>query len=226
MDFFNPTRLLKLVAASLKTFIDALSSSLLVFFIIIFMVLESTGFTFKLERQMMLNTRTLTQLDDFNRSIRSYMFITAWTGALTAGVDLIGLTILGVDLAGLWAVLFFLFNFIPAVGFLLAIIPPVLLALVEFGVTQAILVFFGCWLMDNIMDKVIKPRYMQQGLDLSPLVIILSIIFWSWVLGATGAILAIPLTLMLKKLVLENYKDTQNLALLLGSGINDNNLDN
>jgi predicted PurR-regulated permease PerM len=79
-------------------------------------------------------------------------------------------------------------------------------------------VFVGCLLVDNIVDKAIKPRYMQEGLDLSILVIILSILFWSWVLGPTGAILSVPLTMMVKKLVLESSEETRFIALLMGAG--------
>ena len=80
------------------------------------------------------------------------------------------------------------------------------------------LLFVGCLLVDNIVDKAIKPRYMQEGLDLSILVIILSILFWSWVLGPTGAILSVPLTMMVKKLVLESSEETRFIALLMGAG--------
>jgi predicted PurR-regulated permease PerM len=114
--------------------------------------------------------------------------------------------------------MFFLLSFIPGVGFLLAVIPPVLLALLEHDGLRALLVFVGCLLVDNIVDKAIKPRYMQEGLDLSILVIILSILFWSWVLGPTGAILSVPLTMMVKKLVLESSEETRFIALLMGAG--------
>ena len=114
--------------------------------------------------------------------------------------------------------MFFLLSFIPGVGFLLAVIPPVLLALLEHDGLRAILTFVGCLLVDNIVDKAIKPRYMQEGLDLSILVIILSILFWSWVLGPTGAILSVPLTMMVKKLVLESSEETRFIALLMGAG--------
>jgi len=128
------------------------------------------------------------------------------------------LLVLGVDLAPLWGVMFFLLSFIPGVGFLLAVIPPVLLALLEHDGLRALFVFVGCLLVDNIVDKAIKPRYMQEGLDLSILVIILSILFWSWVLGPTGAILSVPLTMMVKKLVLESSEETRFIALLMGAG--------
>lgn len=219
LDIFNPSRLIETTATFLKAIAQGLSSSLLLIFIVIFMLLESSGFPLKLQQGLAENRETFQQFNDFNQSIRSYIFITAWTGAVTALIDAVWLSLLGIDLVLLWTVLFFLLNFIPAVGFLLAIIPPLLLALLEFGGKKALLVFISCWLVDNIMDKFIKPRYMKEGLDLSPLVIILSIIFWSWVLGPTGALLAVPLTLMIKKFVLENTKETRLLALLMEADV-------
>ena len=87
------------------------------------------------------------------------------------------------------------------------------------------MVFFGCFLVDNIVDKGIKPKFMQEGLDLSILVIFLSVIFWSWVLGPTGAILSVPLTMMVKKVVLESFEETKGLAILLGTGNDTENLE-
>lgn len=116
--------------------------------------------------------------------------------------------------------MFFLLSFIPGLGFLLAIIPPFLIALLKYDLGRAFLVFFFCSLIDNIVDKFIKPRYMQEGLDLSVLTIILSILFWSFVLGPTGAILSVPLTMMVKKIILETSEDGRSLAILISGGEN------
>jgi predicted PurR-regulated permease PerM len=219
-DAFNPAKLIRVTANFLAGVAQALSASLLLIFVVAFMLIEANGFPVKLRQGLTSDSTLIAQFNEYNSKIRSYVLITAWTGAFTAFLDFLILRFLDIDLAALWGLLFFLLNFIPAVGFLLAIIPPVLLALLQFGGQKALLVFFFCWLIDNIMDKGIKPRYMQQGLDLSPLVIILSVIFWSWVLGPTGAILAVPLTLMIKKLVLESFEETRFLASLMGGGEN------
>ncbi|WP_013321925.1 AI-2E family transporter [Gloeothece verrucosa] len=218
LEIFSPARIIGTVAGFLRTITEALSTSLLLVFLIAFMLIEASGFSEKIQRNITSSGVLLARFNAFNRDIRNYVFITAWTGALTGVVDFFILLFLGIDLAALWGVLFFLLNFIPAVGFILAVLPPMLLALLEFGIEKALLVFFFCWLIDNIVDKGIKPRYMQQGLDLSPLIIILSVIFWSWVLGGMGAILAVPLTLMVKKVILESSEDTRFLVVLMGSG--------
>jgi AI-2 transport protein TqsA len=77
------------------------------------------------------------------------------------------------------------------------------LALLEFGWTKAIIVVVGFIVINNILDVVVKPKLMKQGLDISILLIFLSLMFWTWVLGTLGTILAVPLTLLIKRVVIE-----------------------
>ncbi len=214
----QPEYLVKGAIVFLQRVGEALGSSLLLLFIVAFMLIESTIFPSKLQKVFDPQAIILTKLNIFSQNIRTYMGITAWTGALSAFGDFIILVLLGVDLAPLWGVMFFLLSFIPGIGFIFAVIPPMILALLEYDVSRALWVFFGCWLIDNIVDKAIKPRFMQEGLDLSILMIILSLVFWNWVLGPIGAILSVPLTMMVKKVILESYEETQFLALLMGAG--------
>ncbi|MDJ0679355.1 MAG: AI-2E family transporter [Xenococcaceae cyanobacterium MO_167.B52] len=215
LEIFSPETFIRAIASLIANLAQALSASLLLVFIVAFMLIEALVFPLKLRRIFHSQSTLLKKFSEFNLSIRSYVWITTCTGSLEATAYLVLLVFFGVKLAVFWSLLFFLLNYIPEIGFFLAVVPPVLLALLQLGGNQALLVFLGCWLIDNIVDKVIKPRFMQQELDLSPLVIILSIIFWGWVLGATGVLIAVPLTLMIKKLVLESSEDTRFLALML-----------
>ena len=215
LEIFSPETFIRAIASLIANLAQALSASLLLVFIVAFMLIEALVFPLKLRRIFHSQSTLLKKFNEFNLSIRSYVWITTCTGSLEAIAYLVLLVFFGVKLAVFWSLLFFLLNYIPEIGFFLAVFPPVLLALLQLGANQALLVFLGCWLIDNIVDKVIKPRFMQQELDLSSLVIILSIIFWGWVLGATGVLIAVPLTLMIKKLVLESSEDTRFLALML-----------
>ena len=215
LEIFSPESLIRGIASLISNLAQALSASLLLVFIVAFMLIEALVFPFKLKRVLHPQSILLKKFSEFNLSIRSYVWITTCTGSIEAIAYLLLLLFFGVKLAVFWSLLFFLLNYIPEIGFFLAVMPPVLLALLQLGGTPALLVFLGCWLIDNIVDKGIKPRFMQQELDLSPLVIILSIIFWGWVLGATGVLVAVPLTLMIKKLVLESSEDTHFLAMML-----------
>jgi predicted PurR-regulated permease PerM len=90
-------------------------------------------------------------------------------------------------------------NFVPNVGIILTFIPPTILTLLEFGWQRAVLVLVGIIAMNFLVDNLIKPRFMSSGLDVTPLVGLVSLIVWGFLLGAPGALLAIPLTLALKR---------------------------
>ena len=121
---------------------------------------------------------------------------------------------MGVDFALLWGLLSFLLNYKPSVGFIIALIPPFLLALVQFGFTKALIVIVAYLIINTITDNIISPRVMGQGLDLSPLAVFISLVFWAWVLGLVGAIMAVPL-LLIMKMLLGRYDDTRWLAVAL-----------
>jgi predicted PurR-regulated permease PerM len=114
-------------------------------------------------------------------------------------------------------VLSFLLNFVPNIGFLLSVIPPALLALIELGIPQAVIVVVGFVLINGFFENVVKPRFIEQDLDIAPAVSFISLILWTWVFGALGAIIAIPMT-MLVQLLLESSEETRWLGYLLGTG--------
>ena len=131
--------------------------------------------------------------------IQKYIGLTGLMGAINAVLNLGILLLLGVDFPVLWAVVCFFFNFVPAVGNILALTPPALLALLEFGWQKALIVVVGFFVTNMVMDMVVKPRLMKTSLDISPLLVILSLIFWGWLLGPAGPILAIPLTMVVQR---------------------------
>lgn len=137
--------------------------------------------------------------------LRKYITITAFQGVITAAMNFIFLLILGVDFAFLWAVLSFFANFIPNLGFILSCIPPALIALITLGPLQALLVIVIFTLINFIVENVIGPIFMKESLNISLLNSFLSLLIWGWVLGLSGAILGIPLTMVVMKI----YKDVK-----------------
>jgi predicted PurR-regulated permease PerM len=112
----------------------------------------------------------------------------------------------------------FLLSFIPAVGYWLALIPPTLLAFLQFGVPEAAAVFIGYAIINTFADNLLRPKMMGSGLDLAPSVVFLAVIFWGLVLGPVGAILAVPITMGIKQLVLEPDERNRRMADLMSSG--------
>ena len=109
--------------------------------------------------------------------------------------------VVGTDLALVWAVLAFVMNFVPNVGIILSLVPPVILTMLELGWQRALVILAGYVVLNFVVDNLIKPRFMQSGLDVPPLLGLLSLVIWGYLLGAPGALLAIPLTIALRRVL-------------------------
>jgi predicted PurR-regulated permease PerM len=134
--------------------------------------------------------------DQVSVSVRRFVALTGLIGVGQAGVNLVVMLLMGTDFAVVWGVLFFLLNFVPF-GFIIGMIPPFAVTLLEHGPAKAGLLFGVLMVANLISDNVVKPKVMGTGLGLSPLVIVISLMFWGVVLGPVGAILAVPLTIAL-----------------------------
>jgi len=154
-------------------------------------------------------------LAHYGQDIQEYIAITAQTGAIGAIANLFVLLVLRVDFPFLWCFLFFLLHFIPSVGFILSMIPPAFVALLEFGWRRALLVVIGFIVTQMLCDYVVQPLLMKRGLHISFLQITLSLVIWGFLLGPTGAILAIPLTMASKRFI-DNLSGKGNPALAPG----------
>lgn len=138
-------------------------------------------------------------LADYGADARSYVAITAKTGAINALLNLVILIACRVDTPGLWCFLYFFLNFTPTLGFLIALVPPTLIALLMFGWHRALLVAVGLVLTNTIVDNVVRPIFMKRAIEVSFLEVTISLVFWAFLLGLSGAVLAVPLTLALKR---------------------------
>jgi predicted PurR-regulated permease PerM len=134
------------------------------------------------------------------KDVRKYVAIVSLTGLIVGVCNTILLLVLGVDFPVLWGVLSFLLNFVPSVGFIISLLPPASLALLEFGWTKALIVAIGFFLFNSVSENVVKPHFMQKGLEVSFLLIVLSLVVWTWALGPMGTILGVPLTMVLYRM--------------------------
>lgn len=146
--------------------------------------------------------------------LRSYLVARAVLGFAAAVADTVALVLLGIPSAFLWGVVAFLFGFVPNVGFVLALIPPAALGLVVGGPGTAILVILAYAVINVVVDYVLQPQYIGSSVDLSPVVVTLSIVLWTIVLGPMGALLAVPLTIVMAALA-ASFHDSRPLARLL-----------
>jgi predicted PurR-regulated permease PerM len=192
----NPARIVSMVGGLVGTALNLVGVGLFAIVLIVLFLVELPLFKADDSRPGSLRGR----LDSAMLLVRRFVGLNGLFGAGIAVIDLIIMVSLGTDAAALWAVIAFLFAFVPF-GFILSAIPPVILTLLESGPSRALLMFGLFFVVNFIGDNVIKPKLMGSGLGLSPLVIVLALLGWGVVLGPMGALLAIPLTLTVKELL-------------------------
>jgi len=160
-------------------------------------------------------------LTSITSQISRYLSIKLTVSTITALLVWLALTIIGVDFPVTWAILTFLLNFIPTVGSVLATIPPVLIALVQFypNMWVALFVLIALLIIQQTMGSFIEPKLAGASLNLSPVVILLSLVFWGWLWGVTGAILSVPIAAAIK-ISCENIELLKPVSVLMGSGKN------
>ncbi|MEN8304376.1 MAG: AI-2E family transporter, partial [Campylobacterota bacterium] len=156
-------------------------------------------------------------IEKISSQIKEYMVLKAVISFFTGLIVWVALLIVGTDYAFLWAVIAFLFNFIPNIGSIIAAVPAVLLTLVQLGTLSSVIVAAVYVVINVLIGSVVEPKVMGKGLGLSTLVVFLSLIFWGWLLGIVGMLLSIPLTIMVK-IILDDNEKTKWVSVLLGTG--------
>ncbi len=200
----------------LSALANTFSNWIVIALLIAFMLADFHNLDERLERAFK-NTSQVETITSMTRSLRKYVSLTTYIGVLTGVVNAVFLIILGVDFAILWGLLGFLMNYIPNLGIWISIIPPTILAFLEFGWQRGLIVVIGFTVINNVLENVFKPKMMGDNLNISPLFIMISLVLWSFVLGPLGTILAIPMTLIITRLVLESSLETQWLAVLMSA---------
>ncbi|MDX8389891.1 MAG: AI-2E family transporter [Mariprofundaceae bacterium] len=196
---------------------NALTNTFLIILTVIFLLVEAIALPHKWHAMGSYAPST-DQFGKFTASVHSYLAIKGWVSLSTGVVITVWLTILGVDYPLLWGMIAFMFNFVPNIGSIIAAIPAVLLALVQFGMGTALATAAGYIVVNIVMGNVVEPRFMGKGVGLSTLVVFLSLVFWGWLLGPVGMLLSVPLTMVLK-LACETYENLHWVAVLLGPDI-------
>ncbi len=199
---------------------NVLSKTVLIILIVIFILLEAAGFPQKLQAVSNNPKKSLSNFSKIHDNIKRYMAIKTIISFATGLSVSIFLYILGIDYPLLWGMLAFLLNFIPNIGSLIAAIPAVLLALIQFGLGMAGITALGYLIINTIFGTFLEPKLMGQGLGLSTLVVFLSLIFWGWILGPVGMLLSVPLT-MVVKIALDSQEETHWIGIMLGSQMED-----
>ncbi len=203
LQLVNPAKVIGMASSLAQGVGGAMSEALLIVMLSVFLLIESSAFWRRRGRQRAEKAEARTwqhRFDAMASDVQQYVWITMLTGVIYAVAVWLVMILIGTDLPVLWAIVALVLSFVPGIGFALSMIPPAALTLLEFGGTRTALLIALFVVLNNVVDNVIKPRFMKEGFDLGPFVMFASVLFWAFVLGPTGGLLAIPLTTAVRRL--------------------------
>ena len=218
LESLDPGKILNFTAATLNSMGNIMGQLFIIALLAFFMLLEMDSFPLKFNA-MLGKTNPHHEIESSERvitNVRNYLAIKTLTSFSTGLLIFIALKILGVDYAFIWGLIAFLLNYIPNIGSLLASLPTLLFTVIQYDWQTMVWTALIYLVVNLVIGSFIEPKVMGRGMGLSTLVVIISLIFWGWVLGPIGMFLSVPLTMTLK-IYLENFEDTKWLAVMLGT---------
>jgi len=216
MERFNLSSILGDVFNSLTSVI---SNSVLILIYVAFLLLEQSIFGDKIK--LLFKGKRGGQVDEILTRIQvasmKYISIKSLASFLTGLASFIVLSVVGVDFALFWAFLIFLLNFIPTIGSLLATGFPALMALVQFDTLGPfVIVLIAVGAIQLLVGNVVEPKLMGDSLNISPLVVMLSLVLWGAIWGIVGMFLCVPITVILI-IIFAQFENTRPMAILLSA---------
>jgi predicted PurR-regulated permease PerM len=199
----DPGTVVDVVSTVVGSLLSVVSDLLFILTLLLFMGVEAAGYPRRIARLAGLRPAVATALRQFAHGTRRYLLVSTVFGLVVAVLDGIALQIMGVPLPFLWALLAFVTNYIPNIGFVIGLVPPALLALLEGGLGLMIAVVVVYSVVNFVLQSIVQPKVVGDSVDLSVTVTFLSLVLWAWILGGLGAILAVPLTLLARALLVD-----------------------
>ncbi len=215
LNMVEPGSMISMVGNAFGAVGGALGKAFVIILIVTFILLELSGFPGKLQAAFGASTRSIERFKEIAGNVERYLGLKTVISAATGLGAGIWVSAAGLDFPLMWGLLAFVLNYIPTFGSIIAAIPPVGLALVQYGPGKAVIVLIGYLLVNLIMGNIVEPRVMGHSMGLSPLVVFISLLAWGWVLGGVGMFMAVPLTMALK-IILDSDPSTHWIAVLMG----------
>jgi AI-2 transport protein TqsA len=183
-------------------------------FIFFFMISAAISLPSAVRQNLDPDSPIIGRVSILTRDVRQYMSILTGINFLVGLGNTVFLMFLGVDYALLWGLLAWFMGYIPSIGFIIALVPPFIMAYAQYGLHTALWVLVGYIVINGGVQNFIQPKIMGQGLKINPLVVFVGLFVWGYLLGGIGAILSVPLTLLVLT-VMENFEATRMIAVLL-----------
>jgi AI-2 transport protein TqsA len=196
-------KLAGVLAALLGSIAGLASNFVFLLSLLLFLSIDAGGVGDRLASIAVDRPHITEALGHFAWGTRQYLLVTTIFGLIVAVLDSVALSIMGIPLAVTWGLLAFITNYIPNVGFIIGVVPPALLGLLTGGPQLMVIVIIVYCGLNFVVQSIIQPRFIGDAVGLSITVTFVALVFWTWLLGPLGAILAIPLTLLAKAMLVD-----------------------
>ena len=213
-ELVNPEAVVNLLGGTLGALAGLLQDAFLVLLAVIFILVEAAGFRHKLRVAFGDRGGNLERLEQMAQQVQKYLAVKTVVSLGTGFLAFAWVWTLGVDFPLMWGLVAFLFNYIPNIGSIVAAVGPSVLALVQVDLGRALVVASGYVALNIAFGNILEPTLLGRKLGMSVLVVFLSLVFWGWVWGPMGLLLAVPIT-MTFKIAFENTDDLRWIAVLL-----------
>ncbi|ADG87748.1 protein of unknown function UPF0118 [Thermobispora bispora DSM 43833] len=204
LSSLDPGKIIELAQSVLSSLVGVLSSLFLIVVLLLAMCLDAPMFSRVIAAIAPERPALAQALTSFTDKTRRYLIVSTIFGLICAILDVAALYVLGVPLPLLWGVLALITNYIPNIGFILGLAPPALLGLLEGGPRTMLLVIVAYVVINVVVQSFIQPKFLGDAVGLSTTATFVSLIMWTWVLGPLGALLAIPLSLLVRALLIDS----------------------
>ncbi len=202
-SFLDPATLLGYATSLGGTALSVLTAFFFVLAYVIFMAADASRYKEAGRVFGIARAETIARFTRFNVGVRRYYVVNATFGLVVAVVDTLALWALDIPIPIVWGILAFVTNFVPNIGFVLGLVPPALLAFVVGGLPLMLIVIAIYIVVNVVLQVLVQPKFVSDAVNLTLTLSFFSVIFWTFIIGPLGAILSIPLTLLVRALILE-----------------------
>ncbi|MFJ9390087.1 AI-2E family transporter [Nocardioides sp. NPDC101246] len=204
IESFDLSNLLSVVSGALNGMFGLLSTMVFIIALCLFMAIDATALPRQLDSISRRRPGIVGALSSFSVGTRRYLLVSTVFGLIVAALDTLALYLLGVPAPLVWGLLAFLTNYIPNIGFVIGLIPPAILALLDGDLSLMLAVIAVYCLLNVVIQSVIQPKVVGEAVGLSVTLTFVSLIFWSWIMGPIGAVMAVPFTLFVRAVFVES----------------------
>ena len=218
---FDVGQAVSVAGSALNGALSLTSNLLFIITLLLFMGIDAAHLPGKLEAARGERPAVVAALDAFADGTRRYLVVSTVFGLIVAVLDTAFLAFTPVPVPLLWGLLAFITNYIPNIGFVIGLVPPAILGLLEGGPWLMLLIIAVYSVLNFVIQSVVQPKFVGDSVGISGTLTFLSLVFWAWVLGPLGALLAVPLTLLVKALLVDVDPDSRWLSRLLSGSKDD-----